>query len=180
MAHAILRFARRHPSCQHIDVSPYTLPHALYSGRLLGIGNVSRLAMMMLWLFVFLVPWENVVVIPGLGLGAKLWGLATGVIGLSAVLLEGGVRFHPFLLAGLLFVAWGWASVLWSMEPKLSGERMLTYAGPLAYDLLGLPLWSSFSYVSSICLWAWVAVLATIRAYMQGIEMWFMGASQHG
>ncbi len=33
LAHAILRLLE-HPSCQHIDVSPYTLPHALYSGTL--------------------------------------------------------------------------------------------------------------------------------------------------
>lgn len=127
--------------------------------------------MMMLWLFVFLVPWENVIVIPGLGTGAKLWGLATGVIGLSAVLLEGRVRFHPFLLAGLLFVAWGWASVLWSMEPKLSIERMLTYTGLwlmtcLAYHY-GTPSLMFQAYVYG----AWVAVLATIQAYMQGIEV---------
>jgi|Deesub1362A_J573_1020465.scaffolds.fasta_scaffold02804_4 O-antigen ligase len=135
---------------------------------------MSQLVRIMLWVFVFLVPWENIVVIPGLGTGAKLWGLVTGVVGLFCVLFKGKLRYHPFLLAGLLFVAWGWASVLWSIEPEQSLRRMFTYTG------LWLMAWLIYHYgteefltslFQAYVLGACVAALATIQAYMHGVEV---------
>ena len=133
-----------------------------------------RLVKIMLWLFVFLIPWENVVVFPGLGTLAKAWGLSTGVICLFAILLKDKVRYHPFLIVGLLFVLWGWASVLWSINSELSVSRMLTYTGLWLMSWLiyhyGIDSFL-FSLFQAYVLGAWVAALLTIHAYMHGMAV---------
>lgn len=142
-----------------------------------------RVVRILLWFFVFLAPWENVIVIPGLGTAAKIWGLAVGVVGLLAVLAKGRLRFHPFLLAGLLFVAWGWTSVLWSIEAELSVGRMLTYTG------LWLMAWLIYHYgtvsfpsslLQAYVLGAWVAALLTIQAYVKGITVVYQRFAAEG
>ncbi len=135
---------------------------------------MNYLVRTMLWVFVFLVPWENFIIIPGLGTGAKLWGLTTGAIGLFSVLFKGKLRYHLFLLAGLLFIVWGWTSLLWSIEPEQSLRRMFTYTGLWLMACL-IYHYGTVEFLPSLfqayVLGAWVAALATIQAYMHGAEV---------
>jgi O-antigen ligase/polysaccharide polymerase Wzy-like membrane protein len=60
-----------------------------------------------LWIFVFTVPWERLIVLPGLSIVTRVTGgLALGLT-LFAVVTSGRVRrWRAFHVAGLLFVIW--------------------------------------------------------------------------
>ena len=60
-----------------------------------------------LWFFVFALPWENVIVIPGVGTISRLAGmLALGMALLAAVVSGRFRRWRLFQTAALLFVIW--------------------------------------------------------------------------
>jgi O-antigen ligase len=72
-----------------------------------------QLAYAALWIFVFSVPWEDVVVIPGLGAVSRLTGIVALSLALLAAVITGRVRrWHLFHVAALLFVIWAGSSVL--------------------------------------------------------------------
>jgi O-antigen ligase len=59
-----------------------------------------------LWLFCFAVPWENIVLIPGLGTLSRLLGIISVTLALLAVVVSGRFRrWHSFHVAAVLFVA---------------------------------------------------------------------------
>jgi O-antigen ligase len=65
------------------------------------------------WIFVFSVPWENAIGIPGLGAISRLTGMVALSLAVLAALVSGRVRrWHPFHVAALLFVVWAGCSVL--------------------------------------------------------------------
>jgi O-antigen ligase len=71
------------------------------------------LAYCAVWFFVFSVPWENAIGIPGLGAISRLTGMiAIGLTVLATVVTGRVRRWHPFHLAALLFVTWAGCSVL--------------------------------------------------------------------
>jgi len=71
------------------------------------------LAYAALWMFVFSVPWENVVAIPGVGAISRLFGMIGLGLAVLAALTSGRVRrWHLFHVAALLFVIWSGSSIL--------------------------------------------------------------------
>lgn len=144
---------------------------------------MNRVAKSIIWLFVFTIPWENVLTISGGGTLAKLIGLAAGGIGGIAALTTKKVRFHPFLWAGLLFIIWNWLSLLWSIDQELSLQRVLTYTQ------LWVMAWMVYQYADrnflefllrAYVLGAWVAVAATIYSYMTGSELYYQRYAAEG
>jgi O-antigen ligase len=82
---------------------------------------MRSLAYAALWLFVFSVPWENAIVIPGLGVISRFTGMLAVGMTLVAIVVSGRVRrWQGFQLTALLFVIWA-GGVLWvnSNEPVL-------------------------------------------------------------
>jgi O-antigen ligase len=82
---------------------------------------MRSLAYAALWLFVFTVPWENAIVIPGLGVISKFTGMLAVGLTVVAIVVSGRVRrWQGFHLTALLFVIWA-GGVLWvnSNEPDL-------------------------------------------------------------
>jgi O-antigen ligase len=68
---------------------------------------MNSLAYAALWLFVFSVPWERMVVLPGVSIVSRATGaLALGVTLLSVVIYGRFRRWHGFQVAALLFVVW--------------------------------------------------------------------------
>jgi O-antigen ligase len=120
-----------------------------------------------LWFFVFVLPWENVFVIPGLGTLSKLMGLvAVGCAGLAA-LFTGRVRhlnaFH--ILAGI-FVAWAGASVFRATYSELAVIKFKTYLQLLAVLWIIWELAPNFKKLRGLMLayvlGSYVAALITI------------------
>ena len=78
---------------------------------------LDRLAFASLWLFVFVVPLENVV-IPGVGLLGAVVGMVASGICVLAIVERGSVR--PLRAGHILmavFVLWAAVSYLWSLDP---------------------------------------------------------------
>jgi O-antigen ligase len=66
-----------------------------------------------LWLFIFAVPWQNVIIIPGMAIVTRLTGLLAAAMALFAVVVSGRARrWHPFHVFAFLFVAWIGCSLL--------------------------------------------------------------------
>ena len=79
---------------------------------------MTSLAYAALWFFVFSVPWENVIRVPGLGAVSRLTGIIALALALLVAVISGRIRrWHLFHVAALLFVIWAGAGVLlFSME----------------------------------------------------------------
>jgi O-antigen ligase len=89
---------------------------------------LHSLAFLFLWLFVFTIPWENIIVLPTLGTISRVVGIVAFGIAAIAVLASGWLalptRFH---LVAIIFVSWGALSFLWSLDPGLTRQRIWTY-----------------------------------------------------
>lgn len=71
------------------------------------------LAYAAVWVFVFSVPWENVLVIPGIGVVSRLTGMLAMGLTVLMVVVSGRIRsWRAFHVAALLFVFWA-GFVLW-------------------------------------------------------------------
>lgn len=77
-----------------------------------------------LWFFVFVLPWQNVVQITGVGTISRLAGIVAFVVGLFAVLSTGRLRrptvFHFWAIC---FVAWSGLTVFWTLDPRATAVR---------------------------------------------------------
>lgn len=79
------------------------------------------LAYGLLWIFVFSMPWEQLLVLPGVAIIPRVTGAAALGLALIAVVMSGRFRrWHPFHVAALLFWAWAAATLL----VYHSGERL--------------------------------------------------------
>jgi O-antigen ligase len=91
---------------------------------------MSSVAYLCLWLFTFTIPWENSVVLPGIGTISKLLVFVTAAVGLLAILARGRVRppatFH---LLAASFAIWVGLSSAWSTDPRESVNRFMILAG---------------------------------------------------
>lgn len=66
---------------------------------------MSTLAYAALWLFVFSLPWESIIVLPGMAIVTRLTGMVAVGLSLLAVVVSGRFRrWHLFHVAALLFV----------------------------------------------------------------------------
>jgi O-antigen ligase len=90
---------------------------------------LTSVAFALLWLFVFSMPLENAVVIPGIGTFGRLVGLAAFACGLLAVLETGQLRAPSVgLLAMTAFVGWSSLTYFWTFSPDDTVTQILTYA----------------------------------------------------
>jgi hypothetical protein len=136
---------------------------------------MRRAAFLLSIAFIFITPWENAIMIPGLGTLGKAVGLAAAAVWLLTVVLSGRLRaLGPFHVLALLFVLWNALAVVWSIVPNESLQRLITYA-----QLLGLVflLWDLYdtpeavdSGLQAYVAGAYVAVLATIGQYVWSAE----------
>lgn len=96
-------------------------------------GRLDHLAWILLCLFVFTMPWEKGVLLPGVGSIARAVGIAAFLAGVLATAQRRALRApHLVLLLGTLFVLWSAATGLWSVDPAATLARTLTLAQLLA------------------------------------------------
>lgn len=117
-------------------------------------------------LVIFMIPWEGIIRLPGLGTAAKLAGLALAVFWVTTVAVTGRVRRpDPFLLATFVFVIWAALSVFWSMDPRQSIGHVLTWVQSVGFALV---LWDLYRTRA--------AVMAGLQAYVLGAYVAVGGA----
>jgi O-antigen ligase len=82
---------------------------------------MTALAYGLLWIFVFSMPWERLLVLPGVAIIPRVTGAAAVGLALLAVVMSGRFRrWQVFHVAALLFLAWAGATLL----VYHSGERL--------------------------------------------------------
>jgi O-antigen ligase len=86
------------------------------------------LAYAALWFFVFSLPWENAIVVPGIGVISKLTGMVAFGLALLAALISGRVRrWHAFHVLAMLFVIWA-ACGVYLLGMQNIPKKIWTYA----------------------------------------------------
>jgi O-antigen ligase len=138
---------------------------------------MNTLAYAALWFFIFSIPWERILTLPGVYIVTKAAGAFALVLVLFAVVVSGRMRrFHPFHGAALLFVVWagiramltdyhrlGFPGKYWTFVQLLLVLWMIWELAPTRARLLGL--------FSAYVLGAYVAALDTIVLYHHMGEM---------
>lgn len=86
---------------------------------------MSTVAYVSLWLFVFAVPWENVVLIEGVGTIGRLMGIIALAAAVVYVVLRGRLRrmelYHALVVA---FILWACAGAFWAIDPIRMGLKV--------------------------------------------------------
>jgi O-antigen ligase len=102
---------------------------------------MTSLAYAALWFFIFAVPWQNMILIPGVGTISRLMGMVAIGFAVLACVMHGHVRrWRFFHLAALLFVLWsGWSLYRAGVFRQIDQEMMV--AKFLTYVQLFLVLW---------------------------------------
>ena len=126
-----------------------------------------------LWLFCFAIPWQNTVVIPGLGTISKLLGIVAVGMAVLAALFTGRVRkldpLHVLMVVFVVYVGFGTYRVTYEELAvfKAATFVQLLVALWMIWELAPHPVQHRrliFAYVSGSA----VAALATIMAYRRG------------
>jgi O-antigen ligase len=93
---------------------------------------MRKIALVLLWLYVFTVPWD-VVAFPGVGTFSRLVGLLAIAAGLLTTLAEARFRKPGGVIwAGAAFTAMAALSLFWTVDYNLTVERVWSYAQLLA------------------------------------------------
>ncbi|MCC6454642.1 MAG: O-antigen ligase family protein [Caldilineaceae bacterium] len=98
--------------------------------------------------FIFFIPWEGVVQLPGVGTGAKLVGFVLAALWVATVVITNRLRKPgPFQIAVAAFVLWNALSVFWSADPETTIVHVQTWV-----QLLGMVLimWDLFTTRAAI------------------------------
>ncbi len=109
-------------------------------------------------ILIFIIPWEGVVQIPGLGTGARILGFAVAAVWLATVFVSGRMRKPGlFQIVASIFVLWNAISVYWSGNPTRTLSHVVTWVQLLALVFIW---WDVFTERS--------ALLAGLQAYVLG------------
>ena len=80
-----------------------------------------------LWIFIFAIPWERLVVLPGLSIVTRVTGGLALVLTVLAIVVSGRVRrWRVFHTAALLFVLWTGFAV-WMLELPTVPQKYYTF-----------------------------------------------------
>lgn len=136
-----------------------------------------------LWAFVFTIPWDDSVVLPGVGTASRLMGLIAFAVGVASVIRRDGVavrRPAAFLVPFALLCIWTVASVQWSPER----EDGIRYASTLVQlFLMSWLVWQQCRdsrdrtlLMQAYVFGCYVSVASTVAQYLAGNA--FEGSAQ--
>ncbi len=148
-------------------------------------GGLPKIAFISLWLFAFTIPWENIVVLPGIGTVGRFVGIVAFAAGFLAALDAGRHRrlCGSHALMGM-FVLWGSLTYFWSVAPDRTVEEITTFI-----QLLGMVwLFSQFasepreqhSLMQAYVLGTYIAAGGSLVSYMTGTAAHYNRFSAYG
>ncbi len=133
----------------------------------------NRFAFVCLWIFVFSMPIEKAIEIPGLGTISKLAGFIALAVGLLAIALQERFRIPgPIQIALAIFILWSAVTVRWSMAPVLTVDRIITYVELLSLVLL---IWEFCPGERDVLLLMNAYVLGTLVPAGDTVQRFLMG-----
>lgn len=122
-------------------------------------------------IFVFVLPMETVVFVPGLGSSARIAGLLVAGTWLVAVATQGRIR-KPRLVHVVIFVffVWNAFSIFWSQDSNMTAKRIQTFVQTAVMIMI---IWDLYTTQTALkaglqayVLGAYVAIGGTIYNYL--------------
>jgi O-antigen ligase/polysaccharide polymerase Wzy-like membrane protein len=127
------------------------------------------LAYVALWVFVFTLPWELLIVLPGVSIVSQAAGIVAAALAVLAIMISGRVRrWHGFHIAALCFVLWvGCSLVLFTVGgvPKKFYTWLQLFVVALMVWELAVSSRRVLGLMSAYVIGAYVAALDTILLY---------------
>ena len=130
---------------------------------------MTSVAYASLWIFIFAVPWERLVMLPGLSIVTRVTGAIALGLTLLAIVISGRVRrWRVFHTAALLFVIWTGFAV-WMLDMPAIPQKYYTFVQLFAVLWMMWELGSTASrqrgLLGAYVLGASVPAIATILLY---------------
>ena len=108
--------------------------------------------------FIFVIPWEGMIELPGLGTAAKLIGFALAAFWVLTIIVTNRLRKPgSFQIVFCLFVAWNAVSIFWSADPIRTAIHLRTWIQLLVLVFI---LWDLYTTRT--------ALLAGLQAFILG------------
>ena len=134
---------------------------------------IRRFAFLCLWLFVFSMPIEKAIEIPGLGSISKLLGFIALGVGMLAIMLQARFRVPGQIQTMLaVFVLWSSITMRWSLAPDWTVERVITYVQLLSLVLL---IWEFCSEERDVLCLLSAYVLGTLIPAGDTVQRFLLG-----
>ena len=126
-------------------------------------------------LLIFMIPWEDTVIVAGIGRISRVVGLGVAAFWAGTVITSGRLRqLRPFHLAFFLLLTWSGLTALWSVDLDVTLSRVTTYIQ------LGIMIWLIWDLyltpaavkagLQAYVFGAYVSVIDTISNYLAGIS----------
>ena len=139
---------------------------------------LERLALFLLAALVFTIPWEDWLIIPGLGTVSRLVGIVAISAAVLGIVEKRTLRLpHPACAFMVAFVLWSMFSLLWTKAPNLTGIAAASNAELLIMAWL---IWELCDcerqvllFLQAFVLGCYVSSLDTIFEYLQGRQAAF-------
>lgn len=136
---------------------------------------MRKIAFWLALVLIFTIPWENSVIIDGVGRITRVLGLFVAAFWLGTVLATGKFRqLRPFHLFIFLYFFWNGLTILWSSDLGDTLDRISTYVQLVGFAWL---LWDLFTSREAVraglqvfVLGSYVSVIDTISNYLAGIS----------
>ncbi len=154
-------------------IRSYTAPFV--AGKGLTLNSV---AFGLFSLFVFAIPWENALLLPGVGTVSRLLGLVALPVAILAILDRSRLRSPslPLVLMGL-FVMWGSLTYLWTANVEATSIRIISWLQNLGMVWL---IWEfadsrarQLMLMRSYVLGTLVSAVDTLSSYLRGQEAYY-------
>ena len=89
---------------------------------------MRSLALFSIWILIFTIPWENMIMVPGIGTVSRTVGFPVLAIAVLATLYSQKIRVH--FIHGLMLVFWIWTSFtyFWTVDTELTEIIIFSFA----------------------------------------------------
>ena len=134
---------------------------------------MKKLAFYFLFLLVFTIPWQGIVVFPGFGTISRLIGFGSIGIALLLILSYKKISEIPIVIwLMLLFIVWNFLTYFWSIHPPRTFSRIITFTQLLAMVWLIWELCKTkkdgLLIMQAYILGAYVAITDMLLTYFTG------------
>lgn len=136
---------------------------------------MRKIAFWLALVLLFMIPWENSVIVDGVGRISRLMGILVAAFWMGTVLATGKFRqLRPFHLLVFLYFFWNSITILWSSDVSGTMDRITTYVQLFVFAWL---IWDLFTTKEAIraglqafVLGSYVSVIDTISNYFAGVS----------
>ena len=136
---------------------------------------MRKIAFWLALVLLFMIPWENSVIVDGVGRISRLMGILVAAFWLGTVLATGKFRqLRPFHILVFLYFFWNSITILWSSDVSDTMDRITTYVQLFVFAWL---IWDLFTTKEAIraglqafVLGSYVSVIDTISNYFSGVS----------